>query len=178
MSVITRIIFKQGSSLKKEVLMGLPSSLVASKSTGSAQQQMNNFWDKNHLVKRPMSPHLSIYKPQLTSMLSVTHRATGILLAGSTIGFAGATLLPSSYIDMFLSLVADAHASGLGYIYLFPLKFLLAWPVMFHTCNGLRHLFWDMAQGLKIEDVYKTGWVVLLLSSLLAAALSSAFTSK
>lgn len=178
MSLITRVVSKQGCSLKKGLLLGLPSSLIASKSTGSAQKQMDDFWNKNQSVKRPMSPHLTIYKFQLTSMLSITHRATGILLAGATIGAASATLLPPSVFSVFFSLVSQVHASGMGYLCLFPLKFMLAWPVMFHTCNGLRHLVWDFAQGLKIEDVYKSGWAVLIVSSLLAAALSMAFTTK
>ena len=179
MSLLARIVSKQNCSLRKGFQYGIPSSmLAATKSTGSAQQQMDEFWQKNKKRNRPMSPHLTIYKFQLTSMLSITHRATGILLAGDTVLFAGATLLPAQYIDMFLNSVALVHSHGMGFLCLFPLKFMLAWPIMFHVCNGLRHLMWDTATGLKIGEVYTSGWAVLALSTILAAILCLACTSK
>ena len=179
MSVITRFISKQGCAFSKGIPFGVSSSVIAaSKSTGSAQKQMDEFWTKNRGTHRPMSPHLTIYKFQLTSMLSITHRATGIMLAGSTIGFAFATLLPSGSLDTFFSLVDQVHAHGMGYICLFPFKFMLAWPVMFHACNGLRHLMWDSAKGLKIAEVYKSGYAVVIVSTILAALLCLACTSK
>lgn len=42
--------------------------------------------DKNNRLSRPMSPHLTIYKPQLTTLLSITHRGTGVALSGVTAG--------------------------------------------------------------------------------------------
>ena len=179
MSLIARIVAKQNCTLRIGFQHGLPSAtVVATKSTGSAQQQMDNFWMKNKTTNRPMSPHLTIYKFQLTSMLSITHRATGILLAGDTIALACATLLPPQYIDMFLNSVEQVHSHGFGYLCLFPLKFMLAWPIMFHVCNGLRHLMWDTAKGLKIGEVYSSGWGVVVISTILAALISLACTSK
>ena len=179
MSVIVRLLIKQRSALMKAHQTGFVSTtVVATKSTGSAQQQIDEYWKKNYASKRPMSPHLTIYKPQLTSMLSLAHRASGIALAGITVAFAGGTLLPPSVIETFMSAVDQVHSYGMGYICLFPLKFMLAWPVIYHACNGLRHLSWDAALGMKLGDIYKSGWFVLALSTILAAALSLAFTTK
>lgn len=49
-------------------------------------QSAEDFWAKNKRLRRPMSPHLTIYKPQITSLLSVTHRGTGVALAGLLYG--------------------------------------------------------------------------------------------
>ena len=56
---------------------------------------------------------------------------------------------------------------------IFAAKFALAWPVMFHGLNGVRHLAWDMGHGFKIPDLYKTGWSVLGLSVLSALMLAA-----
>lgn len=49
--------------------------------------------EKNYRLSRPMSPHLTIYKLQLTTMLSITHRATGVALSGVTAGLGTGMLL-------------------------------------------------------------------------------------
>jgi succinate dehydrogenase / fumarate reductase cytochrome b subunit len=106
---------------------------------------------------RPLSPHLQIYKPQLTAVLSIAHRASGIFLViGTLLLVYWLTALaegPDSY--------AQAQAflgSGLGRLILFPWVFAL----FYHLCNGIRHLFWDMGAGFEISTVYASGKIVVV----------------
>lgn len=112
--------------------------------------------------KRPLSPHLQIYRPQLTTVLSISHRATGAVLV---VGFL-----------VFVSWLA-ALASG-DAAYDTALSLLGAWPVQvllflgtfaffFHLANGLRHLWWDSGRGFEIPQVYASGWAVVIAASVL-----------
>jgi len=146
-------------------------SSVAWKSSGSAQTQMDDFWAKNKRSNRPMSPHLTIYKPQLTSMLSITTRMTGLGLAGATTMFAVGTAAYTGDVASIYSYVDTMHQSVTGTALLFGLKTLIAWPFAFHTCNGLRHLGWDMVVGLGLKEVYAGGWFVVAASFVLSTML-------
>jgi len=128
------------------------------------------FWAKNKALNRPMSPHLTIYKFQLTSVLSITHRMTGLIQSGILAGVGlGAMVLPGNF-PMWLQFVQDLH---FGPATIFAAKFLLAWPVTFHLWNGCRHLFWDMGHGFKIPELYKTGWFVVGFSVVTGLALAA-----
>ena len=110
----------------------------------------------NRPVHRPLSPHLQIYRPQLTSILSILHRATGIALSAGVILFVwwlvAAAVGPRAYagVQWFLG-------SWIGLLLLF------GWSValFYHLCNGIRHLWWDTGHGLELPSVYAGGWVVL-----------------
>ncbi|HXH04404.1 MAG TPA: succinate dehydrogenase, cytochrome b556 subunit [Candidatus Competibacteraceae bacterium] len=111
--------------------------------------------------KRPLSPFMigPYYKPQLTSVLSITHRITGILLSlGSPllvywlVGVAGGE---ESYHD-----AQRVLGSMLGQLFLFA----WTWALFYHLCNGIRHLFWDAGYGFDIPTVYKTGKAVIAAS--------------
>lgn len=111
---------------------------------------------------RPLSPHLQVYKPQLTSVMSILHRLTGIALAVGTLllvyWLAAAAGGPESYAT------AQAFiASPIGLILLF------GWTLAFfyHLCNGIRHLFWDAGYGFELPTVYKSGWTVLIATAVL-----------
>ena len=95
---------------------------------------------------------------------------TGMALTGyaATLGL-GALVLPndfSSYITMIEGLHLSAPALAL-------IKFYIAFPATYHTCNGVRHLFWDMGKFLKLKEVYSTGYLMLGISVILAAALAA-----
>lgn len=108
---------------------------------------------------RPLSPDIQIYRPQLTSVLSITHRLTGIALSiGSPLlvfWLIAAAAGPSAYAPLHSFL-----ASWLG------LLVLLGWTFsfFFHLCNGIRHLFWDAGYGFDLQAIYASGWVVVALS--------------
>jgi len=128
-----------------------------------------NFWDKNKELKRPLSPHLTIYKFQLTSMLSITHRGTGLLQSAYLSAFAVACMTLPGTFPVWMQFVQDMQF-GMPLITL--AKFGLALPVTFHLFNGLRHLAWDMGMGFKIGDLYKSGYTVVGVAIISAIALA------
>jgi len=105
---------------------------------------------------RPLSPHLQVYKPQLTSMMSITHRATGVALAVGILVLAWWLVALASGPDYF-AYVQDWIGSPIGYLALIGWSF----AVFYHLGNGIRHLFWDMGKGFELETVYKSGYAVL-----------------
>ncbi len=108
---------------------------------------------------RPLSPHLQVYKPQLTSVLSILHRFTGVALAFGTLLLAWWLIAAASGPGPF----ADAQAligSWIGRLLLFGWSFAL----FYHLCNGIRHLFWDAGKGLELPAVYASGWAVVIAS--------------
>ena len=115
---------------------------------------------------RPLSPHLQIYKPQLTSVLSIMHRMTGVFLSLATlVGVYWLVALargPEAY-----AAAADMLGSGLVRLLLMAISF----SFFYHLCNGIRHLFWDAGYGFEIRQVYASGWTVVAFSLALTVAL-------
>jgi succinate dehydrogenase / fumarate reductase, cytochrome b subunit len=113
-------------------------------------------------LKRPLSPHLQIYKPQLTSVLSIIHRITGVVL---------------SILSLFIPLTLVSVALGVGYfnilkvfltnIFIQLLITASIFVLAYHLLNGIRHLFWDYGLGLSMKDTYISGYLVLIVSVLL-----------
>jgi len=122
--------------------------------------------------ERPLSPHLQIYRPQLTSMLSIVHRGTGVALAIGAFGVAfwlHRIAGDGGRYDAF-----QQHLSApYGQIVLAGFSFAL----LYHLLNGIRHLGWDMGWGLDLTRTYQTGWAVVILSVLATAALWMAVLS-
>merc|ERR1711862_43332 len=141
-----------------------------SPSTSDAGFLREGFWDKNKRLQRPMSPHLTIYKPQMTSMLSITHRGTGLAQSVILTGFAVFGIASNYSYPFLLSQVAQLSFVGPPLIFLG--KFAIAWPVMYHLFNGVRHLAWDMGHGFSMPELYKTGYTVLGLSIVFGIALA------
>jgi succinate dehydrogenase / fumarate reductase cytochrome b subunit len=111
---------------------------------------------------RPLSPHLQVYRPQITSVLSILHRITGVVLA------VGSLLLVYWIIAAAVGPEAFAEAqsligSFLGRLLLFGWTYAL----FFHLVNGIRHLFWDMGWGFELKTVSLTGWVAVIAALLL-----------
>lgn len=108
-------------------------------------------------VSRPLSPHLQVYRPQLTSMLSITHRAAGIALAVGLVWLVVWVCAAASDADTYAA-VAWFNTSVLGRVFLF------GWTasLFYHLFNGIRHLFWDAGYGLELKDAYASGRAVLV----------------
>ena len=107
--------------------------------------------------KKPLSPHLQIYRPQLTSILSISHRASGIFLG--TAGLATFLVWVTS-----IALGPEIYEKTMSILrspFLMPI--FLAWTGAFyyHLSNGVRHLFWDAGMGLDLAVAYKTGYLVV-----------------
>lgn len=113
-------------------------------------------------ASRPLSPHLQIWRWTATMAASITHRATGMALYGGTgllaVWFVAAALGPDAF-----SPVDAAAGSLLGRIVVFG----LAWSLMFHALNGLRHLYWDSGRGLAPKTATRTAWLVYAASLVL-----------
>ena len=113
---------------------------------------------------RPLSPHLQVYKPQMTSMLSILHRMTGI---ANTIGL----LLFSWWL---LAAVSGAETYGIFITFVtspLGLLMLFGWTfsVLYHMCNGIRHLIWDTGHLFTMTNATKAGYLVLLTALILTA---------
>ena len=119
----------------------------------------------NRPVQRPLSPHLQSYRPQLTSMLSIRHRATGIALAVGALYLAVwvmcAAASPRAY-----AVFQDFNTSIAGRIVLGGWLF----SAFYHLCNGIRHLFWDAGYGFELKDAYRSGWIVVAVSLIATVA--------
>jgi succinate dehydrogenase / fumarate reductase cytochrome b subunit len=111
---------------------------------------------------RPLSPHLQIYKPQLTSMLSILHRITGAGLAAGAI-LVAVWLLAALKGDQAFAMVQSFRESIIGQLMLFGWLFAF----VYHFFNGIRHLKWDAGYGFTLKSVYRSGWVVVVGSALL-----------
>ena len=117
------------------------------------------------LVKRPLSPHLQVYKPQLTSVLSITHRGTGVFLS------LGALVLTYWLVSLAVSeeLFNSFHLhTSFWYGKLFLIGFVFSF--YYHLANGIRHLFWDIGLGLEISTTYKSGYFTIFISTVLTLA--------
>lgn len=114
--------------------------------------------------ERPLSPHLTIYRWQVTMLASITHRVTGIALSVGTLVLAwwlvSVSNGPEGY-DGFMSVVA----TPIGLVILFG----FVWSLSFHLFNGIRHLAWDLGYGFNKATATQTGSLVYILS--LAAAI-------
>ena len=105
---------------------------------------------------RPLSPHLQIYRPQWTSILSILHRATGLALAGGTVllvWWVVATALGAEHYAVVQSVI------GTWFGQLVLLAF--SWALFYHLCNGIRHLFWDAGYGFELRNAFRTGWLAV-----------------
>ena len=110
--------------------------------------------------KNPLSPHLQIYRWHISSLLSITHRISGVinLLA----------LILIFFWLIFLSLGENNYQSFLLIINSFIGKFILigfTWSMSFHLLSGIRHLVWDLGYGFEIRTANITG-VIVIISSL------------
>ena len=95
---------------------------------------------------RPLSPHLTVYKPQITSVLSIFHRITGAGLAVSTV-----------LVVFWLASLAIGEDTFNGFNNFLNNPFIIIvlvsslWALWYHFCTGLRHLYWDMGYGVRFK---------------------------
>lgn len=113
---------------------------------------------------RPLSPHLQIYKPQLTSLLSITHRGTGVILSLGALLLSGWLAGLATGEQTFNYLQAYLN-TWYGQFVLIGFMFSL----YYHLCNGVRHLFWDAGLGLTIKTTYRSGYATIIASIILTA---------
>ena len=108
------------------------------------------------LVRRPLSPHLQVYRPQLSSATSIFHRITGVALGAGTV-LLTLWLVCAATSDRAFSMIPAFLASWLGILVL--IGFTAA--MFYHFCNDLRHLAWDSGRGFDLPTMHRTGWIVI-----------------
>lgn len=118
-----------------------------------------------HTKPRPRSPDIQIYRPQLTSVLSITHRASGTLLSLGSVLLVVWLVAVAAGGDYY-AVLHRFLVSWIGLILLFALTFAL----FFHLCNGIRHLAWDLDYGFELQTIYRSGWLVVAASTILTLA--------
>ncbi|MEE1544872.1 MAG: succinate dehydrogenase, cytochrome b556 subunit, partial [Alphaproteobacteria bacterium] len=96
------------------------------------------------------------YRPQLTSLLSITHRATGVVLTLGALLWAW-WLVAAAYGPEAFAVVQAFLGSWFGRLVLLGFTFSL----FYHLCNGVRHLLWDIGWGFELPVLYRTGWLML-----------------
>ena len=122
-------------------------------------------------LRRPLSPHLSIYRPQITSTLSVLMRITGLAMSGTFCLYPLLYLAsPLLGIDVSVASLVAGFGSLPSFVKV-PLRLAVAWTFTFHSFNSLRFLTWDMARGITNKRVAQTGWAVVVASFASALAL-------
>ncbi|MDB4106198.1 succinate dehydrogenase, cytochrome b556 subunit [Planktomarina temperata] len=113
---------------------------------------------------RPLSPHLTIYRPQMTSISSIFVRITGNALLAATLLLI-AWLLAASTSAAAFEWVQCVITSWFG-----DLVFLLSlWALWYHMLGGLRHLIWDTGRGFELKTAERMGWMMIIGSLLLTA---------
>ena len=108
---------------------------------------------------RPLSPHLQVYKPQLTSILSILHRGTGIVLSIGSI-FLVSWILVITLGESAYQIYSQLVNNWFGKLVIFGFTFGL----FYHLSNGIRHLFWDAGYGYDLKDAYISGFAVIFSS--------------
>jgi succinate dehydrogenase / fumarate reductase cytochrome b subunit len=115
---------------------------------------------------RPLSPHLQIYRPMLTMMLSIIHRITGVVL------YAGVLLLvwwltAAAMSDEYFNTVQGFFGHWFGRLVLFG----FTWALIQHTVGGIRHLIWDMGLGFELPSVERGAQISVISSIVITIAL-------
>jgi len=136
----------------------------------SAHEEMKKFWAKNTKLNRPSSPWI-IYWPHLPMMTSLTHRTTGIIMGVALYAISAGLLIMPGDLPSYIEVVKNAQLSP---ALLFMGKTLMAFPLVYHYINGIRHLTWDSGHGFEMKTQYKTGYAVVG-SSITLAILLGAF---
>jgi succinate dehydrogenase / fumarate reductase cytochrome b subunit len=120
---------------------------------------------------RPTSPHLQIYRWNVSSLTSILHRATGAMLYLSV-------LVLSWYLTYYAYEVNTAESTEscdcpLNALFenLFSLAAIgIVFSLYYHLCNGIRHLFWDLGKGFELKSAKRNGYLVLLFTLALTVA--------
>jgi succinate dehydrogenase / fumarate reductase cytochrome b subunit len=121
---------------------------------------------------RPLSPFTTIYRWPVTMATSITHRVTGVGLAMGTVLLAWWLVAIASGPEAYQAFTGVAM-SWIGQVVLFG----FAWALSYHLLNGIRHLAWDMGYGFDVKTADATGWLVIVLSVLIAVgAFALAYT--
>ncbi|XP_075990587.1 succinate dehydrogenase cytochrome b556 subunit-like [Anticarsia gemmatalis] len=105
---------------------------------------------KNMKLKRPMSPHLTVYAPNIASMTSIGERISGVVVASYAVLLAFGALFLSNGVETYVSIIQSLN---LGFFSTFILKLILGFPWSFHYCNGIRWTAFNSLRWLELPQV-------------------------
>ncbi|TPK95574.1 succinate dehydrogenase, cytochrome b556 subunit [Mesorhizobium sp. B2-4-12] len=112
--------------------------------------------------RRPKSPNIQVYRPQLTSVLSIANRISGVVASVGAVGLVFWLLAAAngeeSYRYAQWMLASPFGQAGLA---------LFVFALLFHLCGGIRHLVWDAGFGFELATIYVSGWSVVVASVVL-----------
>ena len=114
------------------------------------------------LVRRPLSPHVQVYRWPLSMALSILHRVTGVALGVGTLMFTWWLVAAASSDDVF-----DRAQWFIGSPFGLILLFGWSLALIFHFFAGIRHLFWDAGLGYELPQVHATGKLVVVMTVVL-----------
>ena len=110
-------------------------------------------------MKKPLSPHLTIYKPQITSVLSISHRISGIFQS------FGLFLISLIILTIYLGDNVYSYFEPLFESKILKLFFIIyTFSLFYHLFNGIRHLLWDLGYGFSISNVTYSGYFTIFLA--------------
>jgi succinate dehydrogenase / fumarate reductase cytochrome b subunit len=108
---------------------------------------------------RPLSPHLQVYNLPMTARMSITHRATGLLLMMGLLVIASVLITAAFKPECYDRLMAFAATDiGTGALFAWSLAFF------YHLCNGVRHMLWDTTLFLNLRGARITNWIVIFVA--------------
>ena len=111
---------------------------------------------------RPISPHLSIYKPQITSILSISHRISGVFQSiglGIIFLLLASLFLGEGFYNYFIFFIESFFGKVFIFFYMLSL--------CYHMFNGIRHIIWDLGYGFDIKSVNYSGYAVIFCTIIL-----------
>ena len=120
-------------------------------------------------AKRPVSPHLQVYRWSVTMASSILHRVTGVALGAGTLLLAW-WLVAAATSDEAFALVQQCMGSLPGQLVMLG----FCWALTYHLFNGLRHLAWDMGYGFELKTAQISGWLVFISSTVVTLAIAAA----
>jgi succinate dehydrogenase / fumarate reductase cytochrome b subunit len=115
---------------------------------------------------RPLSPHLSVYRPTVTMTMSIVHRITGVALYAGTLLVAW-WLIAASISPEYFDFVSWIFGSWIGRLVLFG----YTWALVHHMLGGIRHFIWDTGAALEKSAASRLAWLNLIGSVLLTLAI-------
>ena len=110
---------------------------------------------------RPLSPHLQVYRLPLPALMSISHRASGVVMSTGTVLVALWLVMLAAGENTF-NIAQQFVSHPVGKLVMFGYSMAL----FYHACNGIRHLFWDAVIGLDIPSIYRTGYLTIFLAIL------------
>ena len=121
--------------------------------------------------KRPNSPHLQIYRWNISSFTSILHRLTGVMLYFSVVAISWYIVYYTYQINISEAAMENCDCllkKFMNAIFI-AAAISITFALYYHFCNGIRHLFWDIGKGFEKETAKTNGFLVIILSLIFTA---------